>query len=282
MSISLSQQSYGKASVCLSYIDRANDSHNFTQLVADIALEGDFDRAYSDGDNSMVVPTDTMKNTVYAIARLKGVESIEKYGLHLANHFYDVFDQVTKSTVKISEQLWQRIDLDGAAHGHAFTGGGSEQNTCQVNATAEGVELTSGIKGLQVLKTTASGFEGFHVDQFTTLKETGDRIFATTITADWTCPDHNHDWSTTRGTIRNLLLDVFCHQYSPSVQKTLHDMAGSVLTACPEVNEISMDMPNQHHLLADLEKLGLENQNDIFVPSPQPFGVISATIRRDA
>ena len=282
MSISLSQQSYGKASVCLSYIDRGDQAHNFTQLVADIALEGDFDKAYSDGDNSMVIPTDTMKNTVYAIARLKGVESIEKYGLHLANHFYDAFDQVTKSTVTITEQLWQRIDLDGAAHGHAFTGGGSEQNICTVNATADGVELTSGITGLQILKTTESGFEGFHVDTFTTLKETGDRIFATTIAADWPCADHDHDWATTRQTIRSLLLDVFCHQYSPSVQKTLHDMASSVLAACPQLQEISLNMPNQHHLLADLEKLNLENQNDIFVPSPQPFGVISATICRDA
>ena len=142
--------------------------------------------------------------------------------------------------------------------------------------------MTSGLSGLQILKTTESGFEGFHQDQFTTLSETNDRIFATTISADWPCDNLDHDWSATRETVRNLLLDVFCHQYSPSVQKTLHDMANSVLSACPEVNEISLNMPNQHHLLADLDKLNLENQNDIFVPSPQPYGVISATIRRDA
>ena len=134
MGILLSKQSYGKANVCLSYIDRGDNEHGFTQIAVDIALEGEFDKAYSDGDNSLVVPTDTMKNTVYAIARLKGVESIESFAQHLANHFYDCFEQVSLATVSVSEQLWHRIDLDGSAHGHAFTGGGSEQNTCKVVA----------------------------------------------------------------------------------------------------------------------------------------------------
>ena len=281
MSISLSDQSYGKSQVCLSYIQRHADHHDFIQLVANVALQGEFDAAYSQGDNSKVVPTDTMKNSVYAVARLHGVDNIETFAQQLANHFYDSFDHVKVATVKVSQQLWQRIDLDGESNGIAFTGGGSEENTCEAVSSVEAIQLRSGLKGLQVLKTSESGFEGFLQDKFTTLKETNDRIFATTITADWPCPDPNHDWAATRGIIRNLLLDVFAHQYSPSVQKTLYEMANSVLSACPEINEISLDMPNQHHLLADIAKLDLENQNDIFVPSPQPFGVISATIKRD-
>lgn len=281
MSISISKQSYGKSKVCLSYVSRNEDRHDFVQLTVDVALEGDFEAAYLTGDNSQVVPTDTMKNAVYAIARLHGVESIEAFAVHLANHFYDSFEHVSRSTISVVQSLWQRIELDDVAHGHAFTGGGSEQNTCQVSSFGDGVSMRSGLQGLQVLKTTESGFEGFLEDKFTTLKETGDRIFATNISVNWHCEDEHHDWTTSRKTIRNLLLDVFAHQYSPSVQKTLYDMADSVLTACPEISEISLVMPNQHHILADIDKLGLENQDDIFVPMPEPFGVISATIRRD-
>ncbi len=282
MSNKLVKQSYGKSQVSLSYISRGDEHHDFIQLVANIALEGDFDSAYSQGDNSKVVPTDTMKNTVYAIARTNGVDSIEQFALALANHFYDSFDHVGMATVSVTEQLWKRIDLDGEDHGHAFTGGGSEQNSCVASSSVDGEKMRSGLFGLKVLKTTESGFEGFLKDKFTTLQETGDRIFATTITADWPCGDVHHDWTTIRGTVRNLLLDVFAHQYSPSVQKTLHEMAGSVLAACPEIDEISLNMPNQHHLQADIAKLNLENCNDIFVPTPEPFGVISATIRREA
>jgi len=182
MSISISSQSYGKARVCLSYVTRHADRHDFIQLAVEIALQGDFDTAYVDGDNSKVIPTDTMKNSVYGIARKCGVENIEAFGQDLANHFFDSFDHVDSATVSVVESLWQRIDSDGSPHRHGFVGGGSEQNTCQVTRSSDGTKMKSGLCGLQVLKTTDSGFEGFLQDQFTTLKETNDRIFATTIT----------------------------------------------------------------------------------------------------
>ncbi|QEG20767.1 factor-independent urate hydroxylase [Mariniblastus fucicola] len=281
MSIKITEQSYGKARVCLSYIKRNENRHDFVQLTANVALAGDFNVAYSAGDNSPVIPTDTMKNTVYAIARKQGVDSIEAFARNLASHFYDSFEHVSTATISIEESLWNRIEIDSNKHDHAFVGGGSEQNTCTATASAEGVQLSSGLKGLQVLKTTQSGFEGFLQDDFTTLKPTDDRIFATTITADWTCQKPEGDWSKTRTKIRQMLLDVFATQYSPSVQKTLYEMADAVLAACPEIGQISLNMPNQHHLLADIEKLSLQNENDIFVPTPEPFGVISATISRE-
>jgi urate oxidase len=281
MSISISSQSYGKARVCLSYITRHDDRHDFIQLAVEIALEGDFDAAYVEGDNSKVVPTDTMKNSVYGIARKHGVESIEAFARNLASHFYDSFDHVDSATVSVAESLWQRIESSGSPHPHGFVGGGSEENTCTVTQSSAGTRMKSGLRGLQVLKTTNSGFEGFLQDQFTTLKETSDRIFATTITTEWPCEKLDHDWTAQRTKIRGLLLGAFVARYSPSVQKTLHEMADVVLTECPEVNEISLNMPNQHHLLADIAKLNLENKNDIFVPTPEPFGVISATISRD-
>jgi len=281
MSISISQQSYGKASVCLSYITRHADRHDFVQVAVEIALEGDFDAAYVEGDNSKVIPTDTMKNSVYGIARKHGVENIEAFAQNLAKHFHGSFDHVDAATISVVESLWQRIDSGGKPHAHSFVGGGSEQNTCCVTQSKDGITMTSGLQGLQVLKTTDSGFEGFLQDEFTTLKATNDRIFATTITAEWPCEQLDHDWTATRSKVRSLLLDAFVAQYSPSVQKTLHEMADLVLGACLEIDQISLNMPNQHHLLADIAKLNLENKNDIFVPTPEPFGVISATIRRD-
>jgi len=278
--IYLSDQSYGKSQVRLTRVDRDGDRHNLVQLTAQILLEGDFDNAYVEGDNTNVVPTDTMKNTVYAIAKIHGVKDIESFAQTLAQRFIDKFDHLENADVRVRQQLWHRFDLDGVDHGHAFLGGGSEENTCHATASREAMKLSSGITGLQVLKTTESGFSGFLRDEFTSLKETDDRIFATTITAHWPCRDHQHDWTTTRQTVRDLMLDVFAHNYSPSVQKTLHEMADSVLSACREIDEISIKMPNQHHLLADLEPINLENENEVFVPTSEPFGVISATIRR--
>ena len=281
MSLKITEQSYGKGRVCLSHIVRSEDRHDFVQVIVEVALEGDFDAAYTDGDNSNVVPTDTMKNTVYAIAREHGVGSIETFASHLASHFFNSFSQVSKATISVEECLWQRIDIEGASHPHSFVGGGSERNTCRVVASEGVKELSSGLLGLQVLKTTESGFEGFHRDQYTTLNPTSDRIFATTITASWPCADPDRDWSATRANVRKKFLEVFATTFSPSVQKTLRDMADAVFAVCPEIDEVSLNMPNQHHLLADMAKLNLENHNDIFVPTPEPFGIISATVRRD-
>ena len=281
MTVTLSKHSYGKSQVCLSYVSRGDTTHDFAQLSANVSLEGDFDAAYTSDDNRNVVPTDTMKNTVYAVARRHGVSSIESFAKNLAVHFFDTYPQVDSATVSIDEQLWTRIDCDGKPHPHSFTGGGSEQNTCRVTASADSIAMQSGLKGLQILKTTESGFEGYSKDQLTTLSETKDRIFATTITADWPCDDPSNDWTTTRRMIREKLLEVFSTRYSPSVQRTLHEMAEVVLECSPEISEITLNMPNQHHIPADLAKLGMENHNDIFVPTPEPFGVIEATIRRD-
>ncbi|MDA8744435.1 urate oxidase [Rubripirellula amarantea] len=282
MSVILTNQSYGKSQVCLSYVTRRDGIHDFIQITVDVALEGDFHAAYLEGDNSNVVPTDTVKNTVYAIARIHGVESIESFAQHLAKHFCKTYPQVDSTTVSISQTLWTRVCRDGASHDHAFVGGSNERNTCRVVATNDSLLMHSGLLGLQVLKTTESGFVGFSKDQYTTLAETTDRIFATTITADWPCGDPTLDWTQIRDTVRGCLLDIFSNRYSPSVQKTLHEMAEAVLEECPQIDEIALKMPNQHHIPADIAKLGLENNNDIFVPSPEPFGVISATIRRVA
>ena len=280
MNIKITQQAYGKSRVCLSVVKRHDDRHDFIQLVADIALDGQFEDAYRRGDNHLVVPTDTMKNTVYALARKHGVQQLEPFAVLLANHFYDSFDHVSSAQVFLSQQLWQRVGSENGLHRHAFIGGSSEQYTCEVISSGDGIMMRSGLSGLQVLKTAESGFVGFLKDPFTTLPEINDRIFATTITAHWLCRDEHHPWHETRQLVRKLLLDVFSHQFSPSVQKTLYDMASSVLAACPEIDEISLSMPNQHHHLADLEKIKLNNENDIFVPSSEPFGVISATLRR--
>jgi len=142
------------------------------------------------------------------------------------------------------------------------------------------VNTSSGIDGLTVLKTTDSGFSDFLRDEYTTLADTDDRIFATKITAQWDYADETVDWSDCREIIRETLLRVFATHDSKSVQHTLYEMASASLDACYAVQSIKLLMPNQHRLLIDLEPFGLDNENEIFVPTSEPFGMISATVDR--
>jgi urate oxidase len=133
-----------------------------------------------------------------------------------------------------------------------------------------------------VLKTTGSGWEGFLRDRYTTLPETSDRILATIITARWSYRGRDIDYGAGWREVRRAILEAFCDHYSPSVQFTLHHMGKAVLDARPEVERISFSLPNKHHLLYDLERFGLENQNEIFHATNEPYGLIEGTVERSS
>jgi urate oxidase len=79
MSSTISANSYGKSLVRLTKVTRKKDRHELKEIAVDICLEGAFEEAYTRGDNSMVVPTDTMKNTVYALASKHELADIEGF-----------------------------------------------------------------------------------------------------------------------------------------------------------------------------------------------------------
>ena len=64
----------------------------------------------------------------------------------------------------------------------------------------------------------------------------------------------------------------FAAHDSRSVQHTLYAMGEAALAACGDITEVSLSMPNRHHLLVDLKPFGLDNPNEVFVATDQPFG----------
>ncbi len=277
---SITQHSYGKNQVRLTKVTRHNGQDSLTELTADIELEGEFESAYMDGDNRLIVPTDTMKNTLYVLAQKNGVPSLESFGCAAVNHFLDCYQLVTQVTVRLWEHLWERILVGGKSHPHAFCASGGECFTSVVSSDRATLRITSGIDGLAVLKTSGSGFQNFLKDQYTTLEETEDRILATTITADWNYRGTNNDWPACRGIVRTTLLEVFATHQSLSVQHTLYAMASAALDVCDGLQSITLRMPNQHRILVDLEPFGLVNSGELFVPTAAPQGIIQATVNR--
>ena len=276
----LSWNRYGKASVRLVRVDRSREQHELTDLTIDVQLEGDF-AAVFDGDNRHCIATDTMKNTVYAFARRHPVDSVEAFAILLAEHFAAT-PPVSSARVTASEQPWAHVAVAGEPHPHAFVQPGGERWTTVVTSqagAAGGVAVQSGLTDLVVLKTAGSAFAGFPRDEFTTLPETTDRIFATSITAAWTYRPGTTAFDARRR-IRTALIETFAGHDSRSVQHTLKAMGDAALAACGDVVEITLTLPNRHHLLVDLTPFGLQNPNEVFVATDQPYGLIEATIRR--
>ena len=276
----LAENSYGKSAIRLVKVLRPGERHEFRDVTIAIALEGDFEAAHVAGDNRAVLPTDTMKNTVYALAQDHFDGAIESFGLLLSGHFLDHNPRVNLARVALSEQPWERLVVAGRPHPHAFRRPGGERRLTRVNRTREGAAVEAGLEGLTVAKTSSSAFAGFLRDGYTTLKETHDRILATAIEASWRYAAPV-DFDAAFAAIRQTLLDTFAGHQSAPVQHTLYAMGESVLARHPEVTQVRLSLPNKHHLPVDLSPFGQENRNDIFVPTEEPYGLIEATIRRD-
>ena len=275
----LADTAYGKSGIRLVQVTRNGDRHVLRDLTVAVRFEGDYDQSYVAGDNSDVLPTDTMKNTVYAHAARAPLDEPESFGLGLAEHFLDRNPKLQRVTIDVSEHLWARIHVDGQDHGHAFVRERSDARTAQVRVDRREAQVRAGIAGLVILKSAQSAFSNYVHDEFTTLPETRDRILATSMTATWRY-DAGAPYGAAWQSVRRTLLQSFAGHDSESVQHTLHAMGRAVLDEAPEVAEIHIVMPNRHHLPVDLTRFGLENRNEMFVATEAPFGLIQATIRR--
>ena len=274
---------YGKSRIRLVKVRRPGHAegqrpHELVDLTLDVQLEGAFDAVYTDGDNRSCLATDTMKNTVYALARQDPLAHVESFALRLADHFA-AKPAVSRVRISALEHRWERLSAEGRLHPHAFVQPGGEHWTALVTRDKGGVDVTSGLANLVVLKTADSAFAGFPRDQYTTLPETDDRILATSVRATWAYRRGATDFGA-RTRIRQRIVDTFAAHLSRSVQHTLYAMAEAALDACDDVTEVSLSLPNRHHLLVDLAPFGLDNPNEIFVATDQPFGLIEATVRR--
>lgn len=277
--IEVGDNHYGKEAIRLVRLIRGTDRHVVRDLTVSVALEGDFDASYTAGDNTLVIATDTMKNTVYAYAA-EGLDgSIEAFGRRLAEHFAS-FGQVDRAIVRLRERRWEAIDMAGGPATDAFARDGSWTRIATISARGDSIAVEAGIEDLAVMKTAKSSFAGFPRDEYTTLAETGDRIMATQVSARWRyeSPDVDHDalFEAVRGTF----LEVFAEHDSPSVQASIWIVGRAILERHAELAEITLTMPNLHHWAVDLRPFGIENRGEVFVPTREPYGLIEATVRR--
>lgn len=252
----------------------------------DISLISDSELAYTEGDNSSIVATDTMKNTVYVMAkRSTGRLSMENFAVNLGKHFVETYAVVTGCKVSIVEQPWERVVIEGQPHSHGFKQG-KERHTTEVEVNKMGsATVVSGIQDLALLKTTQSGFEGYIRDEYTILPETRERIVASNVSVTWRYGSKPECYSSTFSLVKDLVVSTFFGPpdsgvYSPSVQKTLHEIAEAILSKVPEVKTVFLNMPNLHFIPVNMPLIGVKFDNDVYLPTSEPHGTIEAHLTR--
>jgi urate oxidase len=277
MAVVLGHNQYGKAENRVVRVFRDGDPHDLVDYNVSVALSGGQEPAHLSGDNSVTLPTDTQKNTVYAFAKEDDVVAQpESFGIRLARHFVDSTEPITWARVRLEMYPWSRLN-----NPHGFVRDGRYVRTATVTYDGSTTWVVSGVKDLVLLKSTDSEFWGYIQDQYTTLPPTNDRVMATSLLAQWFHTSEEVDWGKSYESVLSALLDTFAGHHSLALQHTLYEMGSAALAGQPEIAEVRFSAPNKHHFVYDLARFGLENDNEVFHADDRPYGLIEATVRRD-
>lgn len=280
--MALISKTYGKGRVRVMRVHRDGDRQEVRELTVQAMVEGDFDRAFTDADNSTSLCTDTVKNVVNIVAREELAAGPEEFCAAVARRLLERYASVGKAIVTGHETVWNRLAIDGAEHPHAFTLDGNGKPFARVTLDDQGgMSVESGITGFTFLKSTQSGWAGYIKESYTTLAETDDRIAATAMEATWRWRATPASYAASNRRILDAMLKVFAVTYSHSVQDSLYRMGLAALDAVPEIADITLACPNKHYILANLAPFGLDNPNNVFIATDEPHGQIECTVGRD-
>ena len=229
--------------------------------------------SYTQADNSVVVPTDTMKQTTYIIAKQHPVNPPELFASILSSHFIKTYSHIHKVTVKVIQHRWTRLAIDGEPHPHSFYRDGAETRNAEAIASRTSdpsnasISVRSTLAGLLVLKSTGSAFHGFNQqDAYTILKPTDDRILSTEVDAGWTWKTYQGlpavEAVANKGTFdqawkeaRDITLKTFATENSASVQATMYKMCEQILAKEADLEAVDYSLPNKHYF--EIGKFGV-------------------------
>ncbi|PNP83514.1 hypothetical protein FNYG_03077 [Fusarium nygamai] len=288
---------YGKDNVRVCKVDRdaSTGIQTVTEMTVCCLLEGEIETSYTKADNSVVVATDSIKNTIYITAKQNPVNPPELYASILGSHFIEKYSHIHVANVNVKTVRWQRLEVDGKPHPHSFFKDGEETRNVEVRVSRqEGIQIKSSLVGLTVLKSTGSAFHGFVRDEYTTLPETWDRIFSTDVDATWKWNKFDSlnavkvfapKFDSAREAARNTTLKIFAEDDSASVQATMYKMSTQILGLVPEIATVTYALPNKHYFEIDLSwHKGLKNTGkdaEVYAPQSGPNGLIKCEVSRD-
>lgn len=142
--------------------------------------------------------------------------------------------------------------------------------------------ISSGFKGLELIKTTNSGFVGYYQDKYTLLKPAKDRVLRSRVLGEWTYRKIPSDGRFERifDEIITITKQIFADEYSPSVQNTLYLIGRECLKTIPELKDIRMEWPNIHCIPVP-SPVPTKNEGSVLMVTSDPHGYIVGTVSRD-
>ncbi|KAL4935841.1 uricase [Aspergillus oleicola] len=289
---------YGKDNVRVYKVhkDEKTGVQTVVEMTVCCLLEGDIETSYTKADNSVIVATDSIKNTIFILAKQNPVSPPELFGSIIGTHFINTYKHIHAAHTTIITHRWTRLNVDGKPHPHSFIRDSEETRNVAVSVyEGKGIDIKSSINKLTVLKSTGSQFHSFVRDEYTTLPEVWDRILSTDVEATWAwkkfaglddvrakVSKFDETWTAAR----EITLKTFAEENSASVQATMYNMGEAILAKQPLLETVEYVLPNKHYFEVDLSwHKGIKNTGkdaEVFVPQTNPNGLIKCTVGRSS
>jgi urate oxidase len=287
---------YGKTRVIFYRLAKRSAPPFAASVTIDVFGER-FGAAYTEGDNSEVVATDTMKNFVYATAADFDGGSPEEYVIFLGRRLLQTYPQMERIRVRAHE-----VPLDPAHHitpiGRSaykppalgpqdesevvfrLTRSDSVMSEADFERHGDNIVATaarSGIEGIRLLKTTGSSFAQFARDEYTSLPELADRPLTIKMDVYWRYGDPQRADGRIRSELVRRALEQTFHEFnSRSIQHLVHVMGTRLLNGFPVLSEVEFAAENH------TPDVVAEGKGDVrvFAEPRQTFGKIGLVLRR--
>jgi urate oxidase len=232
---------------------RSLDSGLLACTVSMEVLGQGFLAAYTEGDNSSVVATDTMKNVILRRALDHDGPTLEGFLDELGQAFLGSYPEMEGLRLSARELPFAPVEV-GAARERSdrlfsLSGGDHAVAELELARRAGGdaalVAQRSGRVGLRLLKTTGSAFTRFARDDATTLPERADRPLLIHLDVHWRYAEPTDALAgeparyVAPAQVRDVVCAVFHEFVSESIQHLVHEMGQRLLARFPVLAEVS-------------------------------------------
>ena len=256
-----------------------------------------FMAAYTEGDNRLVVATDTMKNFIHRESLAFTGATLEEWLAFIGRRFLETYPHMERLRVSGVEIPFEPA-LVPAADGDGFEASDilferqhGDRSTAVLElgrTSAGGVEVTdlnAGRAGLAMMKVTGSAFADFARDSYTTLPERRDRPLHIHLDIGWKYASPSAAFDPAHGSyvageqVADLAGAVFHRFVSLSIQHLVNEIGIAMLDRWPQLSEVSFEAQNR------LWDLSVTSQSDervkVYCDPRPPYGRIGLVLRRD-
>ncbi len=260
---------YGKEAVS---VYRTDGVRSLFAAEVGMTVRGEsFLASYTEGDNTEVVATDSMKNFIQITALEYGEPSLEGLLELLARRFLATYAQAERIELQAREVPFARRSEQ------SFQAAGGDYAVAELALDQDGaLEHRSGREGIRLLKLTGSSFEGFVRDEYTTLADSRDRPLFIHLDVHW----RNRDFAERADgeAIRDSVAATFAEFDSASIQELVHELGLRLLDGFPELEEVSF--VGENRLWDTAQVFGPDQRVRVYTDPRPPYGRIELTLSR--